>query len=110
MCLKQQVRSNCRLHLLRRPVGKARLRMLAYIGVWPSVESPFLNADQIVRWQQIAETISLLHQGIKIAGLWVECERCWIACARSKRRLTRSIGVEALDGCLRLGFDSQVSR
>ena len=63
MCFEQQVGSDCRLHLVRGAVREAGLRMLADIRIGPSVESAFLNADQIIGWQQITEAISFLHQG-----------------------------------------------
>src|SRR6478735_7235513 len=109
MCFEQQVGSECGLHLIRSPVRETRLRVLADIRVRPSVEPAFLNADQIVRWQQITEAISLLHQRIEIAGLRMECERRWVPCARSKRRLVRAVRVKSLDGGFRLGLDPQIA-
>jgi len=86
-CFEQQVGSDCRLHLVRGAVREAGLRMLADIRIGPSVESAFLNADQIIGWQQITEAISFLHQGVEITGLRMECERRWVTRAGGKRRL-----------------------
>ena len=78
MCFEQQVGSNCSLHLVRGAVREPRLRMLADIRIGPSIESAFLNTDQIIGWQQITKAVSLLHQGVEIAGLRMECERRWL--------------------------------
>jgi hypothetical protein len=83
--------------------------MLAYIRIGPSVESTFLDSDQIIGWQQITEAISFLDQGVEITSLWMECESRRVTRAGGKRRLIRAIRVEPLDGRFRLGFDSQIA-
>src|SRR4029077_659310 len=110
MCFEQQVGSDCCLDLIRSPVRETRLRVLADISVRPSIEPAFLNADQIVRWQQITEAIPLLYQGIEITGLRIERERRRVPCAGGKRPLVRAVRIKSLDGGFRLRLDPQIAR
>src|SRR5262249_42956766 len=89
-------------------VSKARLRMLADVGIGPAIKTALTDTYQVVRWQMVAEAITLLHDGPKLAGLGMERERRWIARAGGERCLVGPISVEALDGRLGLRFDTDV--
>ena len=110
MRLKQQVGHDRGVDLVRREIGETGLRMFADISVRPAVEAALLHARQIVGRQIIAEPVALLHRGVELAGLRLECERRRVAHARGVSRLMRSVRIEPLDRRLRLGLDADIAR
>src|SRR5271168_1986723 len=110
MRLEQQVGNDGGVHFIGCKVGEAGLRMLAEVGVRPTVESALLDVGEKIGWQPVAEAIALLDQCVKLAGLRMESERRGIAHAGSERRLVGAIGIEALNGCLRFGLDTEIAR
>src|SRR4029453_17602342 len=89
---------------------KARLRMLADIRIRPSVKRALLHACHKVRHEPVAESVALLHQGVKVARRRIESERGRIAQAGRERALVRSIGIEALNRRLDLGLYPNIAR
>src|SRR5262245_14738960 len=67
MSLEQQVWLHRCLDLVGPQLRKARLRMLADIGIGPSVKRTLLNARHEVRHESVAEPVALLHEGIKVS-------------------------------------------
>src|SRR5258708_10396002 len=109
MRFKQQIGRDGGLHLVGRDFRKARLRMLAGVGIGPAVEAAWLHADEIVGGKTVAEAVAFLDHRIEIAGVRLERERGWIARSRREGRLVLAVSVEALDRRLWLRLDPEVS-
>ncbi len=97
MRLEQHVRNNGRFHLVRCPLGKARLRVRADIGIRPAVKGALLHAREVIGRKIIAKSVALLNSGVELAGGRVKRERGWVAHSRRKRGLTGAIRLEALN-------------
>src|SRR5712671_3048962 len=109
MRLEQQIGCDCSLDLVGCEIGEARLRVLSDIGVRPAVKTTLLDAEHIIGWQIIAETVALLTDGPQLTGLGMEAERCSVSDAGRECRLVRAVGVEALDRRLGFGFDPEIT-
>src|SRR5580704_14357058 len=96
MRLEQEVRGDRRFDFVRREAGKTGLRMLADIGVGPTVETALLYPDHVVIRQVVTEAIAFLQQRPEITGLRAEGERRRIAGAGGIGHLVRAVGIEAL--------------
>src|SRR5262249_9478838 len=110
MRFEQQIGHHRGLHLVRPQVGKARLRVLAGVGVGPAIERVFLAGEEEIGYQPVAELIPLLDDRVEIAGGRLKGEGGRIARSRGERRLRRAVAIKALDRCLRLGLDPEIPR
>src|SRR5882757_1569358 len=109
MRFEQQIGRDGSLHLVGGVFCKARLRMLAGIGIGPAVEAALLHTDEIIGDETVAEAVAFLDDGVEIAGVRMERERGWIARSRREGRLALAVLVEALDRRFRLRLDPEVS-
>src|SRR5436853_5206540 len=109
MRLEQQIGCDRCVHLFGRKVGEPWLRVLANVGVGPTVESTLLHPDQKVWNETVAETIALLDDCPQLASIRMEGESGGVTSARSEGCLIAAVFVEALDGSLRLGLNADVT-
>src|SRR5258707_11859112 len=109
MRFEQQIWRDRGLHLVGRVFCKARLRMLAGVGVGPAVEPALLDTDEIVGDELVAEAVTFLNDGVEVAGVRLERERGRIARSRREGRLVLAVPVEALDRRLWFRLDPKVS-
>src|SRR4051794_24736751 len=109
MRFEQQVGRDRSLHLFGRNFRKARLGMLAGVGVWPAVEAALLNADQVVGDEIVAEPVALLNDGVEVARVRMKRQSGRIPRSRREGRLVLAVLVEALDRRFRLRLDPEIS-
>ena len=74
-----------------------------------NVEPALLHANHKVWDQTVAETVSLLHYPIKLAGFRLKCHRRRIARSGSKGGLVFPVGIEALDRRLHLWLNPDIA-